>query len=97
MRLGIRIETLSGRPMDIEWTLAHEQFAIVQARPITALPEEARPVASEAPVSIEWKLPKGLYVGMRNNIVELRADPLTPLFGTLGLAAINASMERLLA
>ncbi|NIM53000.1 MAG: hypothetical protein GTO15_00135, partial [Pseudomonas stutzeri] len=41
-----------------------------------------------------WKLPKGQYIAMRNNIVELMADPLTPLFGTLGLAAVNASLGR---
>jgi len=34
---------------------------------------------------------------MRNNIVELMADPLTPLFGTLGRAAINTSFNRMLA
>jgi pyruvate,water dikinase len=33
---------------------------------------------------------------MRNNIVELMAEPLTPLFGTLGLDAVNTSMGRLL-
>ena len=38
-RLGLRIEQLYQMPMDIEWTLAENKFAIVQARPITALPE----------------------------------------------------------
>jgi len=92
VRLGTRIEALYGMPMDIEWTLAPEkrkrQFAIVQARPITALPEP------EPPVPTEWKLPKGSYVAMRNNIVELMADPLTPLFGTLGRSAVNTSLNR---
>ena len=92
VRLGTRIETLYGMPMDIEWTLAPEkrkrQFAIVQARPITALPE------SEPPAPTEWKLPKGSYIAMRNNIVELMADPLTPLFGTLGRSAVNTSLNR---
>ncbi len=91
VRLGARIEADYGMPMDIEWTLAAGTFAIVQARPITALPEP------EPPVPTEWKLAKGQYIAMRNNIVELMADPLTPLFGTLGRAAINASMGRLLA
>ncbi len=101
VRLGARIEALYGIPMDIEWTLAlpspsgrgaggEGMFAIVQTRPITALPEP------EPPAPTEWKLPKGKYIAMRNNIVELMADPLTPLFGTLGRAAINASMGRLL-
>lgn len=89
-RLGNRIEDLYGMPMDIEWALAGGEFAILQARPITALPEP------EAPVPTEWKLPKGAYVAMRNNIVELMADSLTPLFRTMGLRAVNASMNRLL-
>ena len=96
VRLGVRIETLFSMPMGIEWTLVEEQFAIVQARPITTLPEEAQLPLPEAPAPTEWKLPKGLYVGMRNNIVELMADPLTPLFGTMGRAAVNASRRRLL-
>jgi phosphohistidine swiveling domain-containing protein len=91
VRLGARIEVDYGMPMDIEWTLAAGTFAIVQARPITALPEP------EPPIPTEWKLAKGQYIAMRNNIVELMADPLTPLFGTLGRAAINASMGRLLS
>ena len=90
VRLGVGIEALYGMPTDIEWVLADDRFAIVQARPITALPEP------EPPPPTEWKLPKGQYVAMRNNIVELMADPLTPLFATLGRKTINASMGRLL-
>jgi pyruvate,water dikinase len=89
--LGMEIESLYERPMDIEWTLSGGKFAVVQARPITALPEP------EPPVPSEWKLPKGAYAAMRNNIVELMADPLTPLFKTLGLSAVNASMGNLLS
>jgi pyruvate,water dikinase len=37
-RLGAQIEQLYGAPIDVEWTLAADRFAIVQARPITALP-----------------------------------------------------------
>jgi pyruvate,water dikinase len=90
VRLGVQIEALYGMPMDIEWALAEGAFSIVQARPITALPEP------EPPVPTEWKLPKGMYSAMRNNIVELMTDPLTPLFDTLGRAAINTSYNRLL-
>ena len=88
--LGKDIESLYHIPMDIEWTLADGKFAVVQARPITALPEP------EPPVPTEWKLPEGAYAAMRNNIVELMADPLTPLFKTLGLSAVNTSMSRLM-
>ena len=38
-RLGTLIERLYKMPMDIEWTLAENRFAIVQARLITALSE----------------------------------------------------------
>src|SRR5829696_6852750 len=38
-RYGAQIEELYGTPQDIEWALADGEFAIVQSRPITALPE----------------------------------------------------------
>jgi pyruvate,water dikinase len=77
-RCGARIEALYGMPMDIEWALARGRFAILQARPITALPE--------AP--IEWIRPdpKGVY--MRGSIVDILPDPLSPLFATLGIPTI---------
>jgi pyruvate,water dikinase len=81
-RLGVRIEEHYGMPMDIEWALAEGTFAILQARPITALPPE--PAAP-----LEWTLPnpKGKYV--RASIIELLPEPLTPLFASLGLPMIN--------
>jgi pyruvate,water dikinase len=83
MDLGVRIESLYKMPMDIEWTLTDGELAIVQARPITSLPEE-----QVAPPT-DWPMPnpKGQY--MRQSIVDLMPDPLTPLFATLGLSAIN--------
>ena len=36
-RLGRRIEAHFGRPQDIEWCLADDDFQIVQSRPITTL------------------------------------------------------------
>jgi pyruvate,water dikinase len=87
--IGNQIEAFYGKPMDIEWTLADGKISIVQARPITALP-----VPEPAPPAV-WELPsKGR--AMRNNIVELMADPLSPLFKTLGLKAVNTSMTRIM-
>jgi pyruvate,water dikinase len=88
VRLGVQIENLYGMPMDIEWALADGAFAIVQARPITALPV---PVL-EPPT--EWPMPdpKGPY--MRGSIADFMPDPLTPLFATVGVPAINAGMRR---
>jgi pyruvate,water dikinase len=85
---GARIEQLYGMPMDVEWALADGQISILQARPITALPKP------ELPAPTDWKLPRGAYAAMRNNIVELMGEPLSPLFATLGLSAVNASMHR---
>jgi pyruvate,water dikinase len=92
-RLGQRIEELYGVPMDIEWAMHAGQFFIVQARPITALPE-ARPDATS---ELEWKLPnaKGHYY--RSSVIELLPDPLSPLFTTLGLPAWNKALMKLMS
>jgi phosphoenolpyruvate synthase/pyruvate phosphate dikinase len=89
-RFAIRIEKLYERPMDIEWALADGKLYIVQARPITALPT---PQDQEA---FEWSLPdpKGHY--MRSSIVELLPDPLSPLFATLGMQAIQGGINRMM-
>ena len=86
--LGIQIEALYGMPMDIEWAASGKEFFILQARPITAIPDPPPPMS--------WKLPKGAYAAMRVNIIELMAEPLSPLFENLGLAVINASMQDML-
>ncbi len=38
-RLGIEVERALGGPQDIEWAYADGQYRLLQARPITALPE----------------------------------------------------------
>ena len=81
-RYGSQIEGLYGMPMDIEWALADGKFAIIQARPITALPPEA-------PKKIEWKLPKPKSQYMRGSIVDMMPDPVSPLFATLGIPSIT--------
>jgi phosphohistidine swiveling domain-containing protein len=88
--LGVRIEELYGMPMDIEWALADGEIAIVQARPITALPQP------ELPVPTEWPMadPEGTY--MRGSIADFMPDPLTPLFASVGVPAINGAMARTL-
>ena len=82
---GTEIEKHYGMPMDIEWALADGKFTILQARPITALPEEP----------IEWILPdpKGTY--MRASVVDLMPGPLSPLFVTLGIPSQIEQMQPL--
>ena len=88
--LGLQIEELFGKPMDIEWVFAKTQLYVVQARPVTSLPSPLPPQPSS------WKLPQGAYMAMRNNIVEMMIEPLTPLFKTLGLNCVNQSMGSLM-
>jgi phosphohistidine swiveling domain-containing protein len=74
-------------PMDIEWTLTDGELAIVQARPITALPDEQL----QAPT--DWPMPNPKAQYMRTSIVDLMPDPLSPLFATMGLSAINRGIS----
>jgi pyruvate,water dikinase len=88
-RLAVQIERLYRMPMDIEWALAEGKFAILQARPITTLPQ------CKAPLPTEWPLPgKGPF--SRGSIVDFLPDPVSPLFATLGRDRYNAGEERLM-
>ena len=89
IRLGTQIEKLYEKPMDIEWALRDGKFAVLQARPITALAE------AEEAITIEWKppSPKGQY--MRASAVDLMPDPLSPLFASMGIPAIISGVKRL--
>lgn len=90
VRMGVQIEELYGLPMDIEWALVDGAVFILQARPITALP------VSAAALAATWEMPdpKGHY--MRVSITELLPDPLTPLFDTLGMEAIDRGIDRVM-
>ena len=46
-RMGVKIEQLYGQPMDIEWAMCDGRIFIVQARPVTALPESR--------AAVEWR------------------------------------------
>ncbi|MGI5128671.1 PEP/pyruvate-binding domain-containing protein [Pseudonocardia sp. CA-107938] len=88
-RLGAAIAAHFGAPQDIEWARAGGTFAIVQSRPITALPEP------EGPVPTEWPVPdKALYI--RASIVEQLPDPLTPLFAELVDASVGRTLPALM-
>src|SRR5215471_8318329 len=89
-RAGVRIEQLYGRPMDVEWAFHGGTLALLQARPITALPEPPAP-----PLEFRLPNPKGKYA--RSSVIELLPDPLSPLFATLGVPAWNRAMQALLS
>lgn len=85
-RLGVAIEDHFGSPQDVEWVRSGGEFWIVQARPITALPEPTGPVPTAWPVPD----PDALYV--RASIVEQLPDPLSPLFAALIDPAVTRSL-----
>ena len=89
--LGVHIEELYGMPMDVEWTWADGRFSIVQARPITGLPEVAVPPPDE------WEPPEPRGRYMRASIIDFMPDPLSPLFATMGLDIYNQSMLKMVA
>jgi phosphoenolpyruvate synthase/pyruvate phosphate dikinase len=86
--LGREVAAHFGVPQDIEWVQHEGVFRLVQARPITALPE---PVGE---VPTQWPIPrKGLY--FRASIVEQMPDPLTPLFADSVRIAVPESLAGL--
>jgi pyruvate,water dikinase len=97
--LGVRIEALyGGTPMDIEWALADGEFAILQARPVTALPPNRgdEPEEQVEPPS-EWKRPDPHGIYGRGSITEQLPEPLTPLFSSLGGPIIDQETRRIYA
>ena len=93
-RIGEQIENLYSQPMDIKWAMKNGQFFVVQARPITALPESV--AKKQAIQAVEWELPnpKGHYY--RTSVFELLPDPISPLFATLGFPAWERAMNELM-
>jgi pyruvate,water dikinase len=88
-RLGVRIEQLYGQAMDIEWALCEGQIFILQARPVTALPQ--------ARASLDWKVPSANGRYFRMSVAEILPEPLSPLFATLALPAYTAATQQLMA
>jgi phosphohistidine swiveling domain-containing protein len=69
-KLAQRVADQVGTPQDIEWALANKEIALLQARPITALP-----VQPADPVPIPIKIPQGFWE--RESI--LAPKPWTPV------------------
>jgi phosphohistidine swiveling domain-containing protein len=86
---GTRIENHYGAPQDIEWARADGRFWILQARPITALPE------AEAAMPTDWTVPEPSAMYVRASIVEQLPDPLSPLFADMIDGAVTRSLQSL--
>ena len=67
VQLGRRIEARFGRPQDIEWCLADDEFQIVQSRPITTL----------FPIPESGDLENHVYLSVGHQ--QMMTDPMKPL------------------
>jgi pyruvate,water dikinase len=78
-QLARRIADAFGSPQDIEWAFGDGELVVLQARPMTALPE---PINWSSPTKGGW---------MRNfRLGEWLPDPVTPLFASWPLQRIEA-------
>jgi pyruvate,water dikinase len=68
--LARRVEARLGAPQDIEWALAGGELVLLQARPITALPDQA-----PEPVPVRVEVPPGFW----EREVSHAPKPLTPM------------------
>lgn len=80
--LAKKVEAFFGGPQDIEWAIAGNQLFLLQARPITAMPEQ-----TQIPVPVEP--PSGFW----QREVSHYPQPLSPMFRFL-LTTFNASAKR---
>jgi pyruvate,water dikinase len=81
-RLARRVEELADRPQDIEWAIAGGTLYLLQARPMTALPD-----------AVTWD-PPGPGQWMRNfRLGEWLPDPMTPLFATWLLPLLEGGLQ----
>ena len=80
-RYGAQIEAHYDMPMDIEWAITDGEIVILQARPITSLPDP-----KPAPLQdVVWEPIAPKTIWMRRQIVEHMPEPLSPLFEDLYL------------
>ncbi len=86
--LGLAIEQLfAGTPQDIEWSFTQQQLWVLQARPITTLPQQ----------TLSWEAPYPGAQLVRRQVVENMPAPLSPLFETLYLhRSLEQAMDNMM-
>lgn len=84
--LAGEIARLFGRPQDIEWAIADGRIWVLQARPMTALPEP-----------VEWTAPAPGAYARNFRFGEWLADPVTPLFESWALTPMEERMHAIYA
>jgi phosphohistidine swiveling domain-containing protein len=76
--LARRVETVLGSPQDIEWAIADGRLWLLQARPMTALPEP-----------VDWTPPRPGWWRRDFRLGEWLPEPVTPLFADWLLPALE--------
>lgn len=84
--IGLAVAEHYHRSMDLEWARRDGTLWLVQARPITALPD---PIGDPP---TDWSVPDPSRMYFRASIVEMMPEPLTPLFGDLIGPAVVQSL-----
>ena len=83
-RLARAVEAhLAGTPQDIEWAIENGQLYLLQARPMTALPDQ-----------VEWTPPTPGYWLRTFRLGEWLSDAMTPLFESWLLERLNEGMKK---
>ena len=79
--LARRVEQHFGVPQDIEWAISGVDLFLLQARPMTALPD-----------NVSWAVPSGAWV--RNfRLGEWLGQPITPLFESWAVERIEPRLR----
>ncbi len=79
--LARAVERARGAPQDIEWALVGKTLQLLQARPMTALPEAVR-----------WEAPPGAFA-RSFRLGEWIGEPVTPLFESWLLSTMEETMH----
>jgi rifampicin phosphotransferase len=86
--LARRVEARLGTPQDIEWALAGDALVLLQARPITALPDQA-----PEPVPVPVEVPPGFWEREASHAPK----PWTPMTLSVMGQARSRAMRRMFA
>lgn len=86
-KLAERLEVLFGVPQDVEWALAGDTLFVLQARPITALPEPAETIGLVP-------LPDDVPAGFWERDASHFPLPLSPMTRSLVTAGQNDAFAR---
>lgn len=81
-------ETHFGSPQDVEWAIANGKLFMLQARPITTLPEQ-----EVEPIPMQVSIPEGYWESDAEHI----SKPLSPMARTAWLPTLTSGTQKMCA